>query len=78
MAKVSVVFNKLPNRAGVFLDQPYKSVMFGLMHDLRGRGYGPNSDDERNIAWWTAEIDIQQAGELYNEDLVINLILHTE
>ena len=78
IAKVSVVFNKQPMESKSHYSQPYGEIINNLIDDVRGAVYGYNFSDEKSIAWWTQELELDQVHELYKNDLVINLILHTD
>jgi len=64
VVKISIVFRNLPDRSSGYFSQPYRQVVLGLMYDLRGKGYGYAVNKEKNQAWWTQEIDFEQAESL--------------
>ena len=75
LAKVSMVFEK-KSPTGI---QPYRRTIVMLEEHFRGNNiYGYNFNNEKKIAWHTQELELDQVHELYKNDLVINLILHTD
>ena len=78
LVKASIVFNKTEVGPGGYYTQPYREIIMNLIGDLRGQGFGYGEDEERKIAWWTQEIDLEQAQELYEKELVVNIISHSE
>lgn len=72
-AKVSVVFNNPGNSKKYWERKPYGSTIRKLFENKKGKAYGFGySEDE--LIWWTQGIDLEQAIELYENELVINLI----
>jgi len=73
VVKASIVFRNTGNQKIYWENKPFASVIKALLQDNRGHLYGLGySDDE--LAWWTQDITSSQLLNLYQNDLVINLI----
>ena len=74
---VSAVFSNPNNEQKYWIHTPFTPVIQTLKYGEKGKTYGM-SYDKNGLAWWTQEISVDQIHELYESDIVINLVPRTQ
>jgi len=73
VVKVSVVFNNPSNNTIKAYEKPYYKIITSLRNNKKGYSYGLGHN-QNQLAWWTQDIYLEQAIELYENEQVVNLV----